>query len=585
MAREGRLKIGPKLALPLEAVTQTFAIIAKRGVGKTYLALVVVEELLKADQAVVVVDPVGVCWGLRAAADGKSEGLPIIVLGGEHGDLPLEPGAGETIADLVVDERLSVVLDLSAFRKAEQVRFMTAFAERPYHRNREPLHIVLDEADMFAPQKPMGQQTPRMLGAVEDLVRRGRARGLGLTLVTQRAAVLNKDVLTQCEVLITLRTIAPQDRAAIDAWVKVHGTPEKREELMSSLPSLPVGTAWFWRPGWLDLFRKVKVRERDTYDSSATPKVGAKKKARAPRKLAAVDLDRLRKHLDSAIARAKAEDPKLLRRRILELERELTKKSKTRTPEPKVEIERVEVAVIKDAQIKRLETVASRFASVGERLADVGGQALGFGQELVEAIRSASGNGREPAPRVRPPVATPKPKPSKTPGRTADLDLAVEISNPMQRILNALAWLESVRVERAQKTQLALLAEQSPTSSGYTNNLGRLRSDGLITYPAPGHVCLTDDGRSLAEAPAAALTTAELHDALFARLPARRARILRALIDVYPDDLGKDELAERAEQSPTSSGYTNNLGALRSLGFIDYLTPGRVSALPVLFLE
>jgi hypothetical protein len=88
-----------------------------------------------------------------------------------------------------------------------------------------------------------GQQ--RLLGAVEDLVRRGRARGLGVTLVTQRSAVLNKDVLTQVEVLVALRTIAPQDRAAIDEWIKVHGTPEQREELMASCPrcrSAPPGS-------------------------------------------------------------------------------------------------------------------------------------------------------------------------------------------------------------------------------------------------------------------------------------------------------------------------------------------------------
>ena len=34
---------------------------------------------------------------------------------------------------------------------------------------------------------------------MEDLVRRGRARGLGITLITQRPAVLNKDVLTQVD--------------------------------------------------------------------------------------------------------------------------------------------------------------------------------------------------------------------------------------------------------------------------------------------------------------------------------------------------------------------------------------------------
>jgi DNA helicase HerA-like ATPase len=189
------LQISRELSLPAEAVSETFAILAKRGAGKTYTAAVMVEELLKAGLQVVVVDPVGVWWGLRASADGTREGLPIAILGGEHGDVPLDVAAGEIIANVVVEEGLSVVLDLSHCRKGEQTRFMTDFAERLYYKNREPLHLVLDEADAFAPQRPMKGQE-RLLGAIEDLVRRGRARGLGVTLVTQRAAVLNKDVLT-----------------------------------------------------------------------------------------------------------------------------------------------------------------------------------------------------------------------------------------------------------------------------------------------------------------------------------------------------------------------------------------------------
>src|SRR5260370_12794892 len=158
-------------------------------------------------------------------------------MGGDHGDVPLEASIGEIIADLTIDERASVVVDLSHFSKGEQTRFVTDFAERLYQRNRDPLHLLLDEADFFAPQRPMKGQE-RMLGAIEDIVRRGRARGLGVSLVTQRAAVLNKDVLTQIEVLIALRTIAPQDRDAIEAWIKVHGTVEQRNVLMASLPSL-----------------------------------------------------------------------------------------------------------------------------------------------------------------------------------------------------------------------------------------------------------------------------------------------------------------------------------------------------------
>lgn len=43
--------------------------------------------------------------------------------------------------------------------------------------------------------------------------------------------------------------------------------------------------------------------------------------------------------------------------------------------------------------------------------------------------------------------------------------------------------------------------------------------------------------------------------------------------------------AERASQKPTSGGYFNNLGTLRTLGLIDYPSPGEVAALPALVLE
>lgn len=52
------LHISSNFSIPVDAVTQTFAILAKRGVGKTYCASVLVEELLKAGLHAVVVDPI-----------------------------------------------------------------------------------------------------------------------------------------------------------------------------------------------------------------------------------------------------------------------------------------------------------------------------------------------------------------------------------------------------------------------------------------------------------------------------------------------------------------------------------------------
>jgi DNA helicase HerA-like ATPase len=281
-----KLKISEDLLLPIDAVTQTFAILAKRGSGKSYLASVMAEEMLKENQVVIALDPTGAWWGLRS-------GFPIAVLGGEHGDVQLQESAGEVIAQAVVENRFSAVLDLSLFRKGQMIRFMVTFLETLYRLNRDPVHLFVDEADSFAPQgRTYGGDENRMLGAMEDLVRRGRKRGVGCSLITQRPAVLNKNVLSQCESVFALRMVHPRDIEALKEWIDVHADPAVSREVIDSLPSLPIGTAWFWSPGWMGTLKRIQVRRRETFDSSATPKPG--EAARQPRTMAKIDLSNRR---------------------------------------------------------------------------------------------------------------------------------------------------------------------------------------------------------------------------------------------------------------------------------------------------
>src|SRR5438105_460641 len=110
-----KLEIAEDFALPIEAVTESIALLGRKGSGKTYAAQKLAEEMHRLRAQFVVVDPVGVWYGLRLAADGKAPGLPIPVLGGLHGDIPLEPTGGALIANLIVDRGASVVLDVSQF--------------------------------------------------------------------------------------------------------------------------------------------------------------------------------------------------------------------------------------------------------------------------------------------------------------------------------------------------------------------------------------------------------------------------------------------------------------------------------------
>ena len=152
------------------------------------------------------------------------------------------------------------------------------------------------------------------------------------------------------------------------------------------------------------------------------------------------------------------------------------------------------------------------------------------------------------------------------------------VTDPQKKLLDALAAFEPLGVDRVDRGVLAAYARVSPLSSGYSNNLSRLRTLGYIDYPAGGQVCLTETGRDLASPDQVITSVAELHEAWYAILPRPQAGILRVLIEIYPRDLGRQELAERLEVSAASSGYSNNLGRLKTLGCITYPAGGRVRA-------
>src|SRR5208337_5536 len=322
------LRISETLSLPIDAVTQTFADLGIRGSGKTNTGVVMMEEMMKAEQQAVALDPTDAWYGIRSSSDGKGDGFKVIIMGGPHGDLPLTGMNGTIMAEFVVDSGASVVFSLRHLSISDQRRFAQDFAEKLYDlkgkpENRTPLHIFLDEADEFVPQRiPHGFE--RMFGAYDRLVRRGRSSGIGLTLISQRAQVLNKDVLSQCETLICHRLLHKLDRKAIEAWIEAHDTEGQSETFMAALASLERGTAWVWSPSWLNVFRQVPVRLRETFDSSFTPKAGQKAKTAA--KLAEVDLEVLKQRLSATIEKAKHDDPAELRKRIHELEGQIKAK-------------------------------------------------------------------------------------------------------------------------------------------------------------------------------------------------------------------------------------------------------------------
>ena len=573
-----KLVLSAKLHLPLDAVTQTFGILAVRGAGKSNCAAILAEQMAQANLPFVVIDPTGTWWGLRSSADGKGPGLSLPVFGGRKADVPLERAAGPLLADLVVDEMLSCVLDVSEFSEGDKVRFLTDFADRLYRRNETPLHLFLEEADDYIPQRPFREQA-RCLRAWENIVRRGRARGLGVTLISQRSAALNKMVLTQIETLIVLRTTSPQDRKAIAAWLEYHG---QSQEVLASLPSLKTGEAWVWSPSWLKTLKRVEIHRRTTFDSAATPTRVA---SRIPATLADVDLGAIEKRMAATIERAKQEDPRELRRRIAQLEGERKEWQKTNAIVSPAKEKRVEVPVLKAQQIDRL---VKHYAKMIEE-ADRHGKAMSLlwrhqseeAKALFDVLQAMSA-GLAPAPvghlsqRIRADQA------GVRTGRV--ISITGPITGPEQRILNALAWSEGIGIETPTQVAVAFLAGYTYGGGAFNNPKGALRRKGLVEYVGE-RFRLTAAGRAVATPPPDHLSVADLHGLVLARLPTPEQRILRILLECYPSMIDKDALAEKAGYTPQAGAFNNPLGRLRSLGLIDYPQPRQAVAKALLFLE
>src|SRR5574341_866316 len=231
-----QLEVADKLSFPSSVVTQTIGVLAVRGAGKTNACRVMAEEMYEAGLPFVAIDPVGSWWGLRSTRDGKKPGLAIPIFGGKHGDVPIGRDNGAVLAELIAAQSLSCVVDVSEFdSEAAKKQFLLEFAKKLFQKNEAPLHLFLEEADDYIPQRPMRDEA-QLLRAWENIVKRGRARGLGITLLTQRSAAINKNVLTQIE----------------------------------------TGEAWVWSPNFLKETKRVKFRLSHTFVSRQPPKSAPK---------------------------------------------------------------------------------------------------------------------------------------------------------------------------------------------------------------------------------------------------------------------------------------------------------------------
>jgi hypothetical protein len=416
----------------------------------------------------------------------------------------------------------------------------------------DPLHLFLEEAHDYLPQQVGGAQA-NLVHVWQDIVRWGRFKGLGCTMASQRSAALNKDVLNQAEALIAMRVLAKLDRDAIKGWVEYHG---QASEILSTLSQLGAGEGWVWAPALLGDPRRVQFRQRWTFDSAATPKVGQKR--RQPATLADVDLGAVKEAMAETIEKAKESDPMELRRRITELEQRL-RVAQSAAPEP--------VPVLDETSIGRLVALVELADEVHALREDVAGvlerwprdrsDVPGAGQSGDRARAVASGPAERSAQRADPSrrrdaggAAVPgSAEPDELPAGPAGLLRVLVARYP--------AWLT--------RRQVITLAKRGPKSSALDGHFAQLLDRGLIERDGTGVYAATKAGLAAANGE----PPEDPVEAWHAAFTGATQKVFDALVQVYPERYTRDGVADLAGLSRTSSSVGQALTNLRRNGLIE----------------
>jgi energy-coupling factor transporter ATP-binding protein EcfA2 len=545
------------------------------GSGKSRLLRRLLEQAAP-HVPIYVIDPEGEFHTLREKFD-------LLVCAPDGADAVATPETAPILARFLLETGVSAVLNIYDLKASARLEFVRAFCEAlvnaPQAIWRSAL-VVMDEAHIFCPEGDRSECGQ----AVIDLATRGRKRGFGLCLATQRLAQLNKNAAGQMLNKFIGGTSLTNDvrRAAEELGEPIKGLGEKLRALSpgqfyAAGPALPPGVQLF-KAGPVITTHPTPGKQFQEKPPEPGPKI---------RKLLA---DRLQDLPQQAIKEAVSlADIKAQ----LEESRETVRRLMSQQPKP---------SGVPEAEAKRRANEA-----FDEGVAAALGPARKLRQGLQDLLNLVVIDIENPnallAHELGKPVKTDGNSVGKRAHSTHFGSLPVPgapprdkvvgfnpaapadnptVSKPQRVILDTLAQFDTYGVHDLDRTTLAVQAGVSPASSGFQNNLGMLRTAGLIDYRAAGMVGLTDAGRDAAHHPPRAKTLSEFHAQWFQMVPAPQAAILKTLVET-PTVWGREALAGAVGASANSSGFQNNLGRLRSMGAIEYPATGQVKASALMF--
>lgn len=246
---------------PANLVGKSIAVLGSTGTGKTNTVAVLIEQLI-AYYPFTIVDPESEYWGLR-------EQFEFLVVGSSPNvDIEVGVDQAEQIAQFAFEQQMNIILDMLDFTDTDRNEFVLRYFEELWHLNlneRRPQFIVLEEAQEFIPQ---GGKNSKLKDVMARIAKRGRKRGFGVILSSQRPQDVDKKILSQARMLMLHRVAYPNEIRVYQDLL-----PMENADVKTKTPMLATGQCFY-----LDIedsyeVQTVSIRPRDTYHVGATPEL------------------------------------------------------------------------------------------------------------------------------------------------------------------------------------------------------------------------------------------------------------------------------------------------------------------------
>jgi hypothetical protein len=572
----GKTESGKDMIIDVPRLLLTRMLVqASSGGGKSFALRRILEQTASHVQQVIL-DIEGEFTTLREKFD-------YIICAPYGADAVATPQTATILARRLRETRASAIIDLYEMKMPDRKKFVRLFLEEFVEAPKSMWHpciVVVDEAHHFCPEKDEAES----MAAVNDLITRGRKRGLCGILATQRLSKLNKDSAAELHNKLLGLAVLDTDikRASDDLGLSAKvATPVLR--------SLDPGEFFAFGPALNRIVTKIKVGPVIT----THPEAGSGATLAPPPPSAKIK-ELLAKLTDlPQVAEQEARTLADYKREVANLKRELTLAQKAQPKQPATEIKRIEVPVVGMKAIKGIQaadaSMRKNLKKMHELKHAINETLYGYQQSLDKLLGEIS--------KVNTYKATTQTVIGKMPpALVKGLDKAGVLTRelpslpkgngalggPQQRIVDAIAWMESIGVNEPETTAVAFLAGYVVGGGAFNNPRGSLRVAGLIEYRG-SKLALTEEGRKLANVPDAELTPEAIQQRVLERLPTPERKLLTVALAAYPNDIQDQELAERTGYAAGGGAFNNPKGRLRTLGLVTYPSSKRVRAADILF--